>query len=440
MSGPSFHTQGTVSPDAERNPVTHDRAAHFIVRVGTAAHSYGATAIRLELVLSELTRFFGMSGVFRSSPSEIVVALREEPGALQRVQIVPTATPDVQLDKLARIGELLRDLASERLSLVEASDRLHAIDHASPPWGALGLTLGYVAVAIGVTPLIGGSWADTFVAAAVSIVVFATVLLSLRLGAAGAALMPFSTALVAGVLAALAKLWLPDLNLVFVVLAAVAVILPGYTISLGVGELVAQHVVSGTSNLMRGLVCLVKQVAGGGLGIVFVSSLVTLPAGGPSVPVDPDWVAGMFPFFVLGLCLTFQMAPRDFLPATLVSLLAYFGVLAGKALFGAMAGNLIGTVVAVGAVQVWAHRTGRPTTILMIPVVVTLISGAIGFLGLAELWQGDVVPGLRDFTQMFIVALTVLAGVLIGLGLFRSDDALARAVKERERDAKSQNT
>lgn len=419
--------------------MSHEEAARFIVRVGTALHSYGATAIRLESVLSELSRFFGMSGVFRSSPSEIIVALQEEAEAAQRVVIVPTATPDVQLDKLARIGELLRELATERLTLAEATDHMDEIDRAPPPWHALGMTLGYVAVALGVTPLIGGSWADTWVAAAVSIAVFMMVLVSSRLGAVGAALMPFSTALVAGVLAALAKLWLPDLNLVLVVLAAVAVILPGYSISLGVGELVTQHVVSGTANLMRGLVCLVKQVAGGGLGIVFVSSLVILPSGGPSVPIDPDWVAGMFPFFVLGLCLTFQMAARDFLPATIVSLLAYFAALGGTALLGAIAGTLVGTIVAVGTVQVWAHRTGRPTTILMIPAIVTLISGAIGFRGLAEIWQGDAALGLRDFTQMFIVALTVLAGLLIGNGLFQRDDAIARAVKEREHRTASQN-
>lgn len=419
--------------------MSHEEAARFIVRVGTALHSYGATAIRLESVLSELSRFFGMSGVFRSSPSEIIVALQEEAEAAQRVAIVPTATPDVQLDKLARIGELLRELATERMTLAEATDRLDEIDRAPPPWGALGMTIGYVAVALGVTPLIGGSWADTWVAAAVSIAVFMMVLVSSRLGAVGAALMPFSTALVAGVLAALAKLWLPDLNLVLVVLAAVAVILPGYSISLGVGELVTQHVVSGTANLMRGLVCLVKQVAGGGLGIVFVSSLVFLPSGGPSVPIDPDWVAGMFPFFVLGLCLTFQMAARDFLPATIVSVLAYFAALGGTALLGAIAGTLVGTIVAVGTVQVWAHRTGRPTTILMIPAIVTLISGAIGFRGLAEIWQGDAALGLRDFTQMFIVALTVLAGLLIGNGLFQRDDAIARAVKERERRTASQD-
>ncbi|GAB4517159.1 MAG: hypothetical protein Tsb0019_16830 [Roseibium sp.] len=417
---------------SDGNQVPYDEAVRFIVRVGVAAHGYGATAIRLELVLSELTRFFGLEGVFRSSPSEIIFAFRETPGAAQRVEIVPTFPPDVQLDKLARLGELLGELPESRFSLAEAFDRLDAIDRAPPPWGFSTLTLGYISVALGLTPLLGGSWSDTLMAAVLSLPVFTIVLASPRLGSLMAGLMPFTTALAAGVLAALAKLWLPDLNPVLVVLSAVAVILPGYTISVGAGELVAQHVVSGTSNLTRGLVCLVKQVAGSGLGIVFVSSLATLPAGASPAPVDASWVLFMFPFFVLGLCLTFQMAGRDLLPAMLVSLLAYLGVFGGQALFGSITGTLIGTVVAVGTAQFWANKTGRPSTILLIPALVTLVSGTAGFRGLAELWQGDVMLGAEEILHMFVVAITILAGLLIGNGLFRGDDAIARALKARE--------
>ena len=83
-------------------------------------------------------------------------------------------------------------------------------------------------------------------------IVYGDVVLSGRLGAAATAWLPFSSAFVAGVLATIAKLWVPELNLVLVILSAVAIILPGHTISLGAMELVAQHVLSGTANLTSG--------------------------------------------------------------------------------------------------------------------------------------------------------------------------------------------
>ena len=107
-----------------------------------------------------------------------------------------------------------------------------------------------------------------------SILVYGIVLLSARLGATAMAWMPLTTALIVGFLATLIKHWVPDLTLVLVILSSVAIILPGYSISLGAGELVAQKVLSGMANLMSGLITLFKQIAGSVLGVGFASLLV----------------------------------------------------------------------------------------------------------------------------------------------------------------------
>lgn len=109
-----------------------------------------------------------------------------------------------------------------------------------------------------------------------------------------------------GVLASIVKLWVPELNLGLVILSAIAVILPGYTVSLGAAELVAQHVVSGAANLMSGLICLVKQVTGGWLGVALASLAIPMTAAGPATPVDPVWLWLLFPLLLVGLCLVFQ--------------------------------------------------------------------------------------------------------------------------------------
>jgi len=75
-------------------------------------------------------------------------------------------------------------------------------------------------------------------------------LASVRLGSTATDWMPFSSAfIVCGGLAACARFWVPELNLVLVILSAIAIILPGYTISLGAEELMAQESASGAANL-----------------------------------------------------------------------------------------------------------------------------------------------------------------------------------------------
>jgi uncharacterized membrane protein YjjP (DUF1212 family) len=82
--------------------VSFEEAWQFIVKVGLAAHRYGSTAGRLESFLTGLASKFGYKGVFRSTPSGILFAVRESPESPQRVELIATPAPDVDLDKLAR--------------------------------------------------------------------------------------------------------------------------------------------------------------------------------------------------------------------------------------------------------------------------------------------------------------------------------------------------
>jgi uncharacterized membrane protein YjjP (DUF1212 family) len=409
---------------SEGSKVPFEDACRFIIKVGTAAHNYGSTATRLESFLAGLSKKLGYPGVFRSTPSDIVFALREGPESPQRVEIIAMQAPGVDLDKLARVGDLLNELETGTLSLADASTRLDAIDLVPPPWGRFASMLGYALVGLGLAPLLGGGWSDTLVAALFSVLVYGLVLLSGRLGAAATEWLPFSSAFVVGVLASVVKLWVPELNLVLVILSAIAIILPGYTISLGAGELVAQRVVSGTTNLISGLICLVKQIAGGALGVVAVSSVVSWAAPGPATPVDPVWAQLLFPLLLVGLSLAFQTSRRDLPWAVLVSGIAYLGVMAGSSILDPNLGNLVGTIVAVVVANLWARQTGRPTSIVLIPAIVMLVSGTIGFRGLASMAEGELLLGAQQFFQMFVVALTIVIGVFVGYTIVRPEPGL----------------
>jgi uncharacterized membrane protein YjjP (DUF1212 family) len=404
--------------------VNFDEAWHFILKVGVAAHKYGSTSTRLESFLSTLSNRMGYQGVFKATPVEIVFGLRETTDSPQRIEVMATPPPNIDLDKLARLGELLNEIKEGSLSIPDAYDHIDAIDQIPPPWGKFASMLGYVFTGLGLAPLLGAGWTDTLVATVFSILVYGLVLLSARMGAITMSWMPLSTALIIGFLATLVKYWVPDLNLVLVILSAVAIILPGYSISLGVGELVAQHVLSGVSNLMSGLITLIKQIAGAIIGISIASLFVTTAATEPETPVNQMWVMLLFPLLLVGLGLAFQVSRKDLPWSVLVSGLAFLGVMAGSSLLDSNLGNLLGTIVAVVIANLWARKTGRPSSIVLIPAIVMLVSGTIGFRGLASMAEGELLLGVQQFLQMFIVAITILAGILIGFTIVRPEPNL----------------
>jgi uncharacterized membrane protein YjjP (DUF1212 family) len=156
----------------EPSVVPFEDAWQFIVKVGLAAHRYGSTAGRLESLLVGLSKNFGYEGVFRSTPPDIVFAMRESPDLPQRIEFIATPSPGVDLDKLARLGDLLRELQVGTLSLADSVARLDAIDKVPPPWGEFASMLGYAFAGMGLAPLLGGGWADTIFAALFSILVY----------------------------------------------------------------------------------------------------------------------------------------------------------------------------------------------------------------------------------------------------------------------------
>jgi len=404
--------------------VSFDDAWRFIKKVGIAAHKYGSASARLESFLVDLSKSFGYRGVFRSNTSEIIFALWETAESPQRVEVIATSAPDLDLDKLARLGDLLNEYSSETMSLKEADERIDAIEQVQPPWGKFATMLGYVFVGVGLAALLGAGWVDLLFGALFSMLVYGIVLISVQLGSAAATWMPLTSAFVVGFLVTALKAFIPELNIVLIILSAVSVILPGYTISLGAGELVAQRVVSGTANLMNGLICLFKQIAGGWIGIVVAGSIFTLETSGSVTPVGQIWSMLLFPLLLIGLCLVFQVSRRDMIWAVLVSAIAYLGVLAGSSIMGSNLGNLLGTITAVVIANLWARKTGRPTSIVLIPAIVLLVSGSIGFRGLASMAQGELALGVKQFFQMFVVAMTILAGIMIGNTIIRPEKSL----------------
>ena len=407
----------------QTNDKVFDDACRFIIKFGTLVHGYGPNAIRLESYLSRLTRALGYRGVFRSTPTEMTFAFSREGDPWQRTHLATMPGTGLELARLGEVGELVDGVVAGQITVSEATDRLDEIDKIPHPWGGIANAFSYAFVGSGFAVLLSGGWWDVLFSALFSLVVYAMVLLSGRFGERTAEWLPLSSAFVAGALATLSKVLLPEFNLVLVTLAAILILIPGFPISVGIIELVGRRVVSGTANLMNGLVYLVKQFAGAWLGVGLVQLFWSIPTANGS-SVAPQWLWLFVPLLIMGLCVVFQTAPRDFFWAVFGCVIAYGGILFGGAIAGGNLGNLFGTIIAVVFANLWGKVTERPTSIVLLPAIVLLVSGSIGFRGLAAISTGQTAAGEQQFAQMFVVALTIAAGLLVGNTIVRPKTSL----------------
>lgn len=396
-----------------------DEACRFIIKLGEKIHGYGPNAARLEWYLNRMTKKLGYQGVFRSTPDQISFAFTKDGTDWQRIHISAMNGTGTELNRMAKAGELIDDLENGKISVAEASIRLDEIDKLPHPWGNLTTAISYVLCGVSFPVLMGGSLMDLIFSGIFSLVVFFMVMKSGTKGPLTAEWLPVSTAFVAGILAGVARYFLPEINVVLVILSAVLILVPGYPISVGIVEIVSKHINSGLSNLVSGLIYLFKQVAGGWLGIKAVALILTTPAATIATPIDSVWLWIFMPLIIIGLGIALQTPFRDFFWTCLAMAIAYVGILIGSELLDSNFGNLLGTIVLVLFTSTWARTTGRPPSIVLVPAFILLVSGSIGFRGLAAFAEGNTQTGGQEFLHMFIVALTIAVGLVIGVTLIK---------------------
>lgn len=361
---------------------------------------------------------FGYNAGVLSTPNEMIFSFQEADDKPQRFHMLTSIRTGLDLDKLSRVGDLVHDVINERMPLENAFDRLKEISKTPVPWGKKASALSYALIGAGFAGMLMGSWSDIALAVPLSMIVYIMVEFSGRFTKSGSDWLPLITAFAAGLLASLVWIMVPGLNIVVVVIAAVAVLIPGYTISLGVTEFVGGHVITGNINMVNGLIYLLKQVVGGWIGVTLVTSFIKITSL-PGIAPDIIWQWFFVPLLAIGLCLNFQTSRRDFLWALLACIIAYLGSFYGSKFFSPNFGTLLGTVILVIYSNTWSTKTGHPTSIVLVPGIVMLVSGSLGFRGLASIATGQIQQGEMQLQQMIYVAILIAAGLVVGNTLSR---------------------
>ncbi len=225
---------GRMNSDNQTSDKAFDDVCRFIIKLGTTVYGYGPNAIRLESYLHRLTEALGYHGVFKSTPRALYFAFSQEGDLIQRTHLVNLPGTGLDLAKLTQVGKLVDDVVGGHITTVEALAHLKEIKKSPHPWGLIASATSYMLVGAGFAVLLTGGWWDILFSAIFSLVVYGIVFLAGRSGVRASEWLPLSSAFIAGTLAALMRVLLPELNVVLVTLSAILILIPGYSISVGI--------------------------------------------------------------------------------------------------------------------------------------------------------------------------------------------------------------
>ncbi len=374
-------------------------ATHVVeqgVALARALHRAGAPSWRVEAAVEALGRRRGFPLRCFAAPTGIQV-FGEGVSRLERV-----AGADIDLGAQARIARVLEENAeAPRLSDVLAGlDKRTSVGPAGTValWGALSVA---TAVAL------GGQAGTALGAAILGTLVGLVVVVAGRMPALGALVPMLAGAVVAALGPLLAAITPMDTGLA--ALASIVVLLPGWSLTVGVAEVATGHLASGGARLTGALVALLLLALGQAGGSAVVDALGLMAVGGPEPLLGPSGLGPLAVVVVGGvLGVMFRAPMRQLLWPVLGVALAWvvrLGPLGpvGEAFAAALALGVVGNVVSRGV--------GLPAQLVVVPGIMLRVPGGAALASVGMLMRHEA-GGLNAFVDAVSVSGALVGGLL----------------------------
>lgn len=401
-----------MTKDETLSPPLDSRAVQslLLLQLGRALHESGFPTPELEQTLGRLSHRFGIRAQFFSSPTSLFFAFGE--GLEQRTHLERVEPAGVHLGRLDQLARLVRRLEAGELEPGAALEALRRLGEDRSRYPALLVQSSWGIASATSAIFLGGSLREAVVAGVIGIVTGLWARLLGRQAGTARLFEPVAAASAALLASAAAALWPPVSHYVATV-AGIIFLLPGFTLTVALSELAQRHLSAGTSRLANALVTFLTVTFGTALG-TRLGELAFGTDPSPAVLLAPAWAEPLALLFSpLALAVLFQAPLRAAPWIFAVGFLGLQLARIGGELLSAELGMFLGSW-AIAVFSAWLQRrTGRPAALTLVPALILLVPGAIGYRSLASLAQGEVVLGVETAFRMLRIAVSLVAGLLV---------------------------
>lgn len=372
-----------------------------------ALQSVGTPAHRMEESLGALARHLELEADFFVLPTAIIATLRRE--GHHRTHVIRQGAGEPDLELQDELGSLLREFLVGRLERQGVAFRLEQLMRGRPAPGALHQLLAAVLVASAAAGALGGGWREMLLALPLGLLTGALGLLAMKRPTL-ARILP---ALAALAVAALARLARPVGSEAILLLAGLIVFFPGLKLLVSLNELAAGHLAAGSARLADVAITLIQLAFGAALGHRLGE--VLLPGGAIHAVAHLPEALHHLPLaaLALGLLMAFRARLRDYPWVLAGCLTAFFGARLGAEVLDPQFGATLGAFAVTFGSNLLCRLTGRTPALTLLPGLMVLVPGSLGFRGLAAIFQNEMASGLDTAFRMLFLAASLLFGVLL---------------------------
>jgi uncharacterized membrane protein YjjP (DUF1212 family) len=391
--------------------VSEDAGARdFVLEVGRGLHSHGYPAHRLEETLTLVSRRLGLTGQFFSMPTALFASFGD--AGDQRTFQIRVEPGEVDLGRLTAIDGIAVEVARGALSPAEGSTRLREVLSSPPPYGSALTTLSFALTSGAAARFFGGGWTEIVASTLIGCVTGIVALVASRYRTVGRIFAPLAAAFAAA-LASLAARVAP-VSIYTATVAGLIVLIPGFSLTVAMIELATQNLVSGTTRLAGAMGTFLAIGFGVALGTRVVQAFLGRPPKAVAPEALPEWTLFVALLLApLGFTVLLRAPPRDTLWVTLAGALAFGGSRLGSIVLGPELGAFCGALVVGAASNAYSRAFHRPELVPLVPGMLLLVPGSLGFQSFASLLERNTVSGVEAAFRMTLIAVSLATGLLL---------------------------
>ncbi len=383
----------------------------FVLRLGRALHQYGYPAHRVEAVMQRAAQQFELEGQFFTTPTSIFAAfgvLEEQRTFLMRVE-----PGESNLGKLASLDEITSQVLRGKISPTRGAQRIDEILAAPAPYGWPLTIAAFGLASAAASRFLGGGEREILIACLLGLMIGILAFLTSKWQALGR-VFELAAAFAVSSCATIIATQLGSRSVANDILSGLIVLMPGLTLTTAMTELSTRHLVSGTARLSAAFVIFLELGFGVAVGGIMIRTLLGEPKLLEliALPAWTLWVALLIAPLAFTILLRAQ--PRDAVWIVIAGILAFIGSELGAQLLGPELGVFIGALTVSIASNLYSRFLDRPSTITLVPGILLLVPGSIGFRSLAALMDKEVIPGIETAFKMILIAVALAAGILVG--------------------------
>lgn len=386
-----------------------NRPSQVVIRLARMLHASGMPAHELEERMELTSRWLDTPAHFFSTPTSLFVSFERESPSTHLVRVTP---PGVNLELSSQLHDLLGRIESEQLDARAINRVLTAIEETPPEYSWPVKIVSYGVASSAAAVFFGGQLPEVVAAGLIGLVACLLVWLT-SIHARTRSLSDMTAALVATLIAYAVAWATGNLRTDITILASLIVLIPGLGITVAVNELATQNLASGTARLLGAITTFLTIAFGIVMGRSVAIHLFPAmpPAAGP--PLELGILLLAMGFSALAFTVLFQARLTDAAWILLAVLIAFGGTRLGHWLFAPDAAAWTGAFLLGVASNLFGRYRDRPASVMMIPGMLILVPGSIGYFSLSAFMDHDVEHGIEAAFTMTIVAASIVTGLLM---------------------------